>query len=304
MDFVPPTGMKCSLRLEETLRKQLIETCDSLFCFWCFHNIFDFGWLCFTIYPKIVRCRKSGTNAPHPHGGPGQEGHGPLPRAAGSFLPPTDGNSLFDSMASGMRLVVSCISSFLILSLLLFMVHRLRQRRRERIESLIGANLHHFNLGRRIPGFDYGPDGFGTGLTPLHLSDDGEGGTFHFHDPPPPYTAYKYPDIDQPDDPPPPYEASIDPDGMFYDPADDDAFEPPETSLPTPGDGGSEASLSRCLEQPLRTSGASLADLEDSADSSSALLVPPDPAQSGSAPAAEALPGAGRHSRSSLNTMV
>ncbi|KAJ1074211.1 hypothetical protein K5549_019854, partial [Capra hircus] len=37
-----------------------------------------------------------------------------------------------------------------------------------------------------------------------HLSDDGEGGTFHFHDPPPPYTAYKYPDIDQPDDPPPP----------------------------------------------------------------------------------------------------
>ena len=72
--------------------------------------------------------------------------------------------------------------------------------------------MHHFNLGRRIPGFDYGPDGFGTGLTPLHLSDDGEGGTFHFHDPPPPYTAYKYPDIDQPDDPPPPYEASINPD--------------------------------------------------------------------------------------------
>lgn len=51
--------------------------------------------------------------------------------------------------------------------------------------------VHHFNLGRRIPGFDYGPDGFGTGLTPLHLSDDGEGGTFHFHDPPPPYTAFR-----------------------------------------------------------------------------------------------------------------
>lgn len=43
-------------------------------------------------------------------------------------------------MASGMRLIVSCISSFLILSLLLFMVHRLRQRRRERIETLIGGN--------------------------------------------------------------------------------------------------------------------------------------------------------------------
>lgn len=79
--------------------------------------------------------------------------------------------------------------------------------------------MHHFNLGRRIPGFDYGPDGFGTGLTPLHLSDDGEGGTFHFHDPPPPYTAYKYPDMDQPDDPPPPYEASINPDSVFYNPA-------------------------------------------------------------------------------------
>ncbi|XP_060539775.1 integral membrane protein DGCR2/IDD isoform X5 [Pantherophis guttatus] len=126
-----------------------------------------------------------------------------------------DGNSLFDSMASGMRLIVSCVSSFLILSLLLFMVHRLRQRRRERIESLIGANLHHFNLGRRMPGFDYGPDGFGTGLTPLHLSDDGEGGAFHFHDPPPPYTAYKYPDIQHPDDPPPPYEASINPDNIL-----------------------------------------------------------------------------------------
>lgn len=215
-----------------------------------------------------------------------------------------DGNSLFDSMASGMRLIVSCISSFLILSLLLFMVHRLRQRRRERIESLIGANLHHFNLGRRIPGFDYGPDGFGTGLTPLHLSDDGEGGTFHFHDPPPPYTAYKYPDIDQPDDPPPPYEASINPDSVFYDPADDDAFEPAEASLPTPGDGDSEGVSARCLEQPLPSAGVTLADLEDSADSSSILLVPPDPAQSGTPPATEALPGVGCHSRSSLNTVV
>ncbi|XP_058137782.1 integral membrane protein DGCR2/IDD isoform X5 [Dasypus novemcinctus] len=215
-----------------------------------------------------------------------------------------DGNSLFDSMASGMRLIVSCISSFLILSLLLFMVHRLRQRRRERIESLIGANLHHFNLGRRIPGFDYGPDGFGTGLTPLHLSDDGEGGTFHFHDPPPPYTAYKYPDIDQPDDPPPPYEASINPDSVFYDPADDDAFEPVQAGPPTSGAGGSDGTSLRPLEQPLPTGGGSLADLEDSADSSSALLVPPDPAQSESSPTAEALRGPGRHSRSPLNTMV
>ncbi|XP_059531806.1 integral membrane protein DGCR2/IDD isoform X4 [Myotis daubentonii] len=164
--------------------------------------------------------------------------------------------------------------------------------------------VHHFNLGRRIPGFDYGPDGFGTGLTPLHLSDDGEGGTFHFHDPPPPYTAYKYPDIDQPDDPPPPYEASINPDSVFYDPADDDAFEPAEASPPTPGDGDSEGASPRCLEQPLPSAGVTLADLEDSADSSSILLVPPDPARSGTPPATEALPGVGRHSRSSLNTVV
>ncbi|XP_017900314.1 PREDICTED: integral membrane protein DGCR2/IDD isoform X5 [Capra hircus] len=212
-----------------------------------------------------------------------------------------DGGSLLDSMASGMRLVVSCVSSFLVLSLLLFMVHRLRQRRRERIESLIGANLHHFNLGRRIPGFDYGPDGFGTGLTPLHLSDDGEGGTFHFHDPPPPYTAYKYPDIDQPDDPPPPYEASINPDSVFYDPADDDAFEPAEAAPPTAGDRSGEGTVPR---RPERTPGAPLADLEDSADSSSALLAPPEPGPGGGAPTPEALPGCSRHSRGSLNTVV
>lgn len=76
--------------------------------------------------------------------------------------------------------------------------------------------VHHFNLGRRVPGFDYGPDVFGTGLTPLHLSDDGEGGAFHFQEPPPPYAAYKYPDIHHPDDPPPPYEASINPDSLLY----------------------------------------------------------------------------------------
>uniref|UniRef100_A0A8C7TDJ9 DiGeorge syndrome critical region gene 2 n=1 Tax=Oncorhynchus mykiss TaxID=8022 RepID=A0A8C7TDJ9_ONCMY len=124
-----------------------------------------------------------------------------------------EGSSLFDSMASGMRLIVSCISSFLILSLLLFMVHRLRQRRRQRIQTLLG--VHHFNLGRQVPGFDYGPDAFGTGLTPLHLSDDGERGAFHFQEPPPPYAAYKYPDIQHPDDPPPPYEAS-NPDSVLY----------------------------------------------------------------------------------------
>lgn len=161
--------------------------------------------------------------------------------------------------------------------------------------------MHHFNLGRRIPGFDYGPDGFGTGLTPLHLSDDGEGGTFHFHDPPPPYTAYKYPDIDQPDDPPPPYEASINPDSVFYDPAEDDAFEPVEAAPPATGDGNREGTVPR---RPERTPGAPLADLEDSADSSSALLAPPEPGPGGGAPTPEALPGGSQHSRGSLNTVV
>ncbi|XP_039627798.1 integral membrane protein DGCR2/IDD isoform X1 [Polypterus senegalus] len=182
-----------------------------------------------------------------------------------------DGNSLFDSMASGMRLIVSCISSFLILSLLLFMVHRLRQRRRERIESLIGGNLHHFNLGRRMPGFDYGPDGFGTGLTPLHLSDDGEGGAFHFHDPPPPYTAFKYPDIQHPDDPPPPYEASINPDRMLCVSPGGNGSQVHQNIQPPPLPSGSlcpEMEESAPLEQ-------SSEEHEDSIDSST-LLVPPD----------------------------
>lgn len=77
-------------------------------------------------------------------------------------------------------------------------------------------SVHHFNLGRRVPAFDYGSDVFGTGLTPLHLSDDGEGGAFHFQEPPPPYAAYKYPELRPPDEPPPPYEASINPNSLLY----------------------------------------------------------------------------------------
>ncbi|KAE8634665.1 hypothetical protein XENTR_v10002398 [Xenopus tropicalis] len=189
-----------------------------------------------------------------------------------------DGSSLFDSMASGMRLIVSCISSFLILSLLLFMVHRLRQRRRERIESLIGANLHHFNLGRRMPGFDYGPDGFGTGLTPLHLSDDGEGGAFHFHEPPPPYTAYKYSDIQHPDDPPPPYEASISPDIILCSSPDQVSHQAAVLGQLSTAS-SSNASTPQTTEEPLPPAVLCLAqsqsDTTCSGDVSSSLLVPP-----------------------------
>lgn len=86
--------------------------------------------------------------------------------------------------------------------------------------------------------------------------------------------------------------------------ADDNAFEPAEAGPPTPGDGDSEGASPRHLEQPLPAAGASLADLNNSADSSSALLEPPDPAQRESAPATEAPSGGGHHSRSSLNTVV
>ncbi|XP_067834220.1 integral membrane protein DGCR2/IDD isoform X3 [Heptranchias perlo] len=204
-----------------------------------------------------------------------------------------DGSGIFDSMASGMRLIVSCISSFLILSLLLFMVHRLRQRRRERIESLIGGNLHHFNLARsRMPGFDYGPDSLGSGLTPLHLSDDGEGGAFHFHDPPPPYTAYKYPDIQHPDDPPPPYEASINPDSMLCVSPDGGRVlvMEPSSQLPTAeGDVGEQAEAGDF------TLAAVTEELEDSADSST-LLVPHETCSESTA--------LRRSSHSSVNTVV
>ncbi|XP_061118098.1 integral membrane protein DGCR2/IDD-like [Conger conger] len=183
-----------------------------------------------------------------------------------------DGSSLFDSMASGMRLVVSCISSFLILSLLLFMVHRLRQRRRERIETLIGGNLHHFNLGRRVPGFEYAPDAFGTGLTPLHLSDDGEGGAFHFQEPPPPY--YKYPDI-----PPPPYEASVNPNSALYLQLGRD--------VPPPANGGQPQAEPEEPEQEVPESGPALGEhrppqqREDSIDSNTLLVGPDTPTEGG-----------------------
>ncbi|XP_040204558.1 integral membrane protein DGCR2/IDD isoform X1 [Rana temporaria] len=214
-----------------------------------------------------------------------------------------DGSSLFDSMASGMRLIVSCISSFLILSLLLFMVHRLRQRRRERIESLIGANLHHFNLGRRMPGFDYGPDGFGTGLTPLHLSDDGEGGAFHFHEPPPPYTAYKYSDIQHPDDPPPPYEASICPDIILCSTTDQVTRQSTVLGQLSTAS-SSNASSPQTTEEPLPPSGLQLPQPQEEREDAegSSLLVAPSILQS------EAFSGPGQTgpspSNCSLNTVV
>lgn len=85
-------------------------------------------------------------------------------------------------------------------------------------------------------------------------------------------------------------------------PTDDDAFEPAEVGTPPAGDSGGEGAPSQGLEQPLPP-GPLLTELEDSVDSSSALLVPPDPTPNGSASATEALPG-GRHNHNPLNTVV
>lgn len=193
-----------------------------------------------------------------------------------------DGSGLFNPLASGIRLIVSCISSFLILSLLLFMVHRLRQKRRERIETLIGDNLHHFNLRRRVPGFEYGPGAFGSGLTPLHLSD-GEGVAFHFQEPPPPYVAYKYPDIHHPDDPPPPYEASINPDTFLYVDFGHNGVSVVPSQMNARGD-GLEVELPDSPAPVLPDSVPSSEEREDSIDSST-LLVGPDTPTDGHAPA-------------------
>lgn len=142
--------------------------------------------------------------------------------------------------------------------------------------------MHHFNLGRRVPGFDYGPDAFGTGLTPLHLSDDGEGGAFHFQEPPPPYAAYKYPDIQHPDDPPPPYEASINPDSLLYVDLGHGGVSIVPSQMNAMGD-GLQANIPNTTG-PVPDSTPSCQEREDSIDSST-LLVGPDTPTDGHAPA-------------------
>ncbi|CAH1232790.1 DGCR2 [Branchiostoma lanceolatum] len=114
------------------------------------------------------------------------------------------------SMTHGMRLVVSCLSSFLILSLLLFMVYRLRQRR---LEAIYGANQY----GRRnrasrhvrrtrtniIPAHLFRPP-------PLSPSADLHVTLPPYDDPPPPYSAVKPgPPVTPGDKPPPPYDMAI-----------------------------------------------------------------------------------------------
>ncbi|PIO25685.1 hypothetical protein AB205_0218420 [Aquarana catesbeiana] len=170
-------------------------------------------------------------------------------------------------------------------------------------ETVMSLLVHHFNLGRRMPGFDYGPDGFGTGLTPLHLSDDGEGGAFHFHEPPPPYTAYKYSDIQHPDDPPPPYEASICPDIILCSTTDQVTRQSTVLGQLSTAS-SSNASSPQTTEEPLPPSGLQLPQPQQETEDAegSSLLVAPSilqneafssPGQTGPSP-----------SNCSLNTVV
>ncbi|XP_078679623.1 integral membrane protein DGCR2/IDD-like [Branchiostoma floridae x Branchiostoma belcheri] len=115
------------------------------------------------------------------------------------------------SMTHGMRLVVSCLSSFLILSLLLFLVYRLRQRR---LEAMYGGN----HYGRRNRASRHGARRTRTNILPAHLfrppplspSDDLHVALPPYDDPPPPYSAIKpVQPVSPGDKPPPPYDMAI-----------------------------------------------------------------------------------------------
>lgn len=87
----------------------------------------------------------------------------------------------------GLRLVASTVTTFLILALLLFLIHRFRQRR-------LLMTLRRYNRRREplddLDSISYSPDFFGIQCPP-------------YEDPPPPYTPPK----PQPGEEPPPYEA-------------------------------------------------------------------------------------------------
>ncbi|GAB6030168.1 Integral membrane protein dgcr2/IDD [Chamberlinius hualienensis] len=96
----------------------------------------------------------------------------------------------------GLRLVASTITSFLVLALLLFMIHRLRQRRLLlMIRRLNGGQMSNGGYGARR--FSYEDDNL-TGQNQVDLNI--------FEDPPPPYTFWKPPDSYFPqEEAPPPY---------------------------------------------------------------------------------------------------
>ncbi|XP_052248206.1 uncharacterized protein LOC127856171 isoform X2 [Dreissena polymorpha] len=97
---------------------------------------------------------------------------------------PTEAGTVTDL---GLRLVASTITTFLILALLLFLIHRFRQRRLLMTLRRYGRRREHLDDSDNI---SYTPDFFGVQCPP-------------YEDPPPPYTPPK----PQPGEQPPPYEA-------------------------------------------------------------------------------------------------
>ncbi|XP_035211180.1 uncharacterized protein LOC118185442 isoform X2 [Stegodyphus dumicola] len=105
----------------------------------------------------------------------------------------------------GLRLVASTVTSFLILALLLFMIHRLRQRRlllmirRFHARRMDNGNAH---LSRRFSEDEDGSVGYFVGHDQLDFS--------RYDEPPPPYTLWKPPEMYiPPGEAPPPYDLSV-----------------------------------------------------------------------------------------------
>ncbi|XP_074597321.1 uncharacterized protein LOC141852274 [Brevipalpus obovatus] len=114
---------------------------------------------------------------------------GPLDPRSNPQLPPSHG--------LGLRLIASTVTSFLILALLLFMMHRLRQRRL----LLMIRRLQNRRLEHNLSAND--------GCFPVYdQTDFALRGTFL--DPPPPYAFWKPPETFLPPiEAPPPYEESV-----------------------------------------------------------------------------------------------
>lgn len=122
--------------------------------------------------------------------------------------PGKDDSDALNTTNLGLRLVASTVTSFLILALLLFMVHRLRQRRlllmirRFHSRRMDSGNPH---LSRRFSEDDDGSIGHFVG----HVGHDPL--DFSLYDePPPPYTLWKPPEMYiPPGEAPPPYDLSV-----------------------------------------------------------------------------------------------
>ncbi|CAN7984773.1 unnamed protein product [Ixodes hexagonus] len=128
----------------------------------------------------------------------------------GTTLGSPDGTDVLSATNLGLRLVASTVTSFLILALLLFMIHRLRKRRLlvmiRRLNGCRAAvDLEDACLARQLALDDQG--GFLVGREHLTM---GLGGLCP--DPPPPYSFWKPPEAYvPPGEAPPPYEAPLAP---------------------------------------------------------------------------------------------